>query len=138
MINTWNRKRRRHRLRQHLPLRQVEHKKTPVITLPLSEHKMPATDSMKLLLIALSLSLIHGKNFEFRLIQSNNIQRQELLQQKCDKYDLDNNELYQNNSIHTMSDADLEHLLIDRKHKLLYCYVPKVSCFIYLPRTWCG
>lgn len=67
-------------------------------------------------------------NLEYRLIQANNIQRQELLQQKCDKYDLDsNNELYQNNSIHTLSDADLEHLLIDRKHKFLYCYVPKVS-----------
>lgn len=82
---------------------------------------------MKLLVITLSLSLTHGKNFEYRLIQSNNIQRIELLQQKCDKYELDNNELYQNTSIHTLTDADLEHLLIDRKHKFLYCYVPKVS-----------
>lgn len=90
--------------------------------------------SMKLLLITLSLSLTHAKNFEYRLIQSNNIQRQELLQQKCDKYDLDNNELYQNNSIHNMNDADLEHLLIDRKHKFLYCYVPKVSSFLVFIR----
>lgn len=88
---------------------------------------MPSANSIKLLVVTLTLTLIQGRNFEFRLIQSNNIQRQELLQQKCDKYDLDNNELYQNNSIHTLSDADLEHLLIDRKHKFLYCYVPKVS-----------
>lgn len=88
---------------------------------------MRAADSVKLLLIAASLTLTHAKNFEYRLIQSNNIQRQELLLQKCDKYELDNNELYQNKSIHALSDADLEHLLIDRKHKFLYCYVPKVS-----------
>lgn len=84
-----------------------------------------------LLITALSLTLTHAKNFEYRLIQSNNIQRLELLQQKCDKYDLDNNEPYQNTSIHTLSDADLEHLLIDRKHKLLYCYVPKVSFSLF-------
>lgn len=91
---------------------------------------MLPNDVIKLLLITLSLSPIsRGKNFEYRLIQSNNFQRQELLQQKCDKYDLGNNsnELYQNNSIHSLSDVDLEHLLIDRKHKFLYCYVPKVS-----------
>lgn len=89
-------------------------------------------DVMKLLLITLSLSLTCGKNFEYRLIQSNNFQRQELLQQKCDKYDLGNNELYQNNSIHSLSDVDLEHLLIDRKRKFLYCYVPKVSLAVVL------
>lgn len=89
---------------------------------------MLPNDVIVLLLIFLSISVTHTKNFEYRLIQSNNIQRQELLQQKCDKYDLVNNEFYQNNSIHTLSEADLEHLLIDRKHKFLYCYVPKVAC----------
>lgn len=88
------------------------------------------SDAIKLLVVTLTLTFTHAMNFEYRLIQANNIQRQELLQQKCDKYDLDNNELYQNNSIHTLNDADLEHLLIDRKHKLLYCYVPKVSLLI--------
>lgn len=92
---------------------------------------MLPSDVTKLLLITLSLALSQAKNFEYRLIQSNNFQRQELLQQKCDKYDLGNNELYQNNSIHTLNDADLEHLLIDRKHKFLYCYVPKVSASAY-------
>lgn len=90
---------------------------------------MLSKDVIKLLLIITALSsLCRARNFEFRLIQSNNFQRQELLQQKCDKYDLGNNELYPNSSsIHSLSDADLEHLLIDRKHKFLYCYVPKVS-----------
>lgn len=96
---------------------------------------MLPSDSIKLLLIAVSLSLSHGKTFEFRLIQSNNIQRLELMQRKCDKYEVDSNELYQNNSIHTLSDADLEHLLIDRKHKFLYCYVPKVSSVAFY---WSG
>lgn len=91
---------------------------------------MLPSDVMVLFLITLSVSSSQSKDFEYRLIQANNIQRQELLQQKCDKYDLGNNELYQNNSIHTLSEADLEHLLIDRKHKFLYCYVPKVS-FVY-------
>jgi hypothetical protein len=88
---------------------------------------MPPGDTVRLLAFVLSLAMTHSMNFEFRLIQSNNIQRQELLQQKCDGYEMDNNERYQNNSIHSLSDADLEHLLIDRKHKFLYCYVPKVS-----------
>lgn len=99
-------------------------------------HKsMRTNDVTVLLLITLSLSASHSKTFEYRLIQANNIQRQELLQQKCDKYDLGNNELYQNNSIHTLSEPDLEHLLIDRKHKFLYCYVPKVS-FVYWSREF--
>lgn len=86
-----------------------------------------------IILINLSLlSTLSGKNFEYRLIQSNNIQRLELLQQKCDKYHfMDDDELYQNKSIHTLTETEMEHLLIDRSHKFLYCYVPKVSLFLY-------
>jgi len=82
------------------------------------------------LIINLSLISIdvHAKTYEYRLIQSNNLQRQELLQQKCEKYGFDNNELYRNQSIHALSDVDMEHLLVDRQRKFLYCYVPKVSC----------
>lgn len=73
-------------------------------------------------------TVLNAKNFEYRLIQSNNIQRQELLQQKCDKYYLDNsNEINLNRTIHTLSEIEMEHLLIDRNRKFLYCYVPKVS-----------
>jgi chondroitin 4-sulfotransferase 11 len=93
----------------------------------LSNTKMLPSDVIVLLLITLSLSTSDSKTFEYRLTQANNIQRQELLQRKCDKYDLGDNELYQNETIHTLSEADLEHLLIDKKHKFLYCYVPKVS-----------
>ena len=92
------------------------------------------SEVMVLLLITLSVSPSISKTFEYRLTQANNIQRQELLQRKCDKYDLGNNELYQNESIHTLSEADLEHLLIDRKHKFLYCYVPKVSWVLFIDR----
>lgn len=91
--------------------------------------------ALNLILINLSLmSMCCCKNYEFRLIQLNNLQRQELLQQKCDKYNLDNN-VYHNNSIHSLTDIEMEHLLIDRKHKFLYCYVPKVrqiSFFIFI------
>ena len=71
----------------------------------------------------------NAKNFEYRLIQSNNIQRQELLQQKCEKYHLENNidAYHQNGTIHSLSEVEMEHLLIDRNRKFLYCYVPKVS-----------
>jgi hypothetical protein len=94
---------------------------------------------INLLLLSLAPICCRAKTFEYGLIQSNNLQRQELLQQKCVKYYLDSNELYQNNSIHTLSDVEMEHLLIDRQHKFLYCYVPKVrlqgsiiECFILL------
>lgn len=76
-----------------------------------------------LLLLLTHLAQINSRNFPYRLTQADNIQRQELLQRRCDKYDSDN----KNISIHTMSELDLEHLLIDKKHKFLYCYVPKVS-----------
>lgn len=82
--------------------------------------------NVSLLMLLLQPTALHAKNFEYRLIQSNNIQRQELLQQKCDKYHLDNNEVDGNKSIHTLSEVEMEHLLIDRNHKFLYCYVPKV------------
>lgn len=83
-----------------------------------------------MLIVLILPTTLNAKNFEYRLIQSNNIQRQELLQQKCDKYHLDNNnsnnEVYENKSIHSLSEVEMEHLLIDRNHKFLYCYVPKV------------
>jgi hypothetical protein len=73
---------------------------------------------------------LKAKSIEYTLIQSNNIQRQELLQQKCDKYHFnDSNELSENTTIHSLTEIDMEHLLIDRDHKLLYCYVPKVISF---------
>lgn len=59
----------------------------------------------------------------FELTQTNNLQRQEMIQRFCDTIDA-NNELTLNN----IPDDQLEHLLLDPKHKFLYCYVPKVAC----------
>lgn len=83
--------------------------------------------------ISLLLTASNAKTFEFRLIQSNNIQRQELLQQKCDKYHYTENMVDGKPpmSVHELSEVDMEHLLIDKTHKFLYCYVPKVSTGIY-------
>lgn len=79
---------------------------------------------VKHLLISLSiLAVSNCKNYEFRLIQSTNFQRQELLQHMCDKAD---DKYGDTNDIHSLADRDVEHLLIDRQHKFLYCYVPKV------------
>ena len=80
---------------------------------------------VKHLLISLSiLAVSNCKNYEFRLIQSTNFQRQELLQQMCDK--AGDKYAGDTNDIHSLADRDVEHLLIDRQHKFLYCYVPKV------------
>lgn len=77
--------------------------------------------SFLLLLQLIFVSPSDAKNYEYRLIQSNNFQRQELLQQKCDKFHLDND------YVNKLSDGEMEHLLVDKEHKFLYCYVPKVS-----------
>lgn len=54
------------------------------------------------------------------LTQSLNLARQEQIQRACNhsppKWGLDD-----------FSPSQLEHILIDETHKLLYCYVPKVS-----------
>lgn len=63
-----------------------------------------------------------GREYSLELTQSLNLGRQELMQEKCrrspPKYFLDD-----------LPPSQLEHILIDEEHKLLYCYVPKVSFF---------
>lgn len=88
---------------------------------------------MLLIKIIVFSTISNARVFEYRLIQSNNIQRQELLQQKCDKYHYveSNDDEHYPKSIYELSEMDMEHLLIDRSHKFLYCYVPKVIHFIY-------
>lgn len=74
-------------------------------------------------------------NHGFELTQANNLQRQELVQSVCDSYLTLNSGESSTSSIMTpeallqpnhIPDDQLEHLLIDEKHKFLYCYVPKV------------
>lgn len=84
-------------------------------------------------LIAIHLPLSFGWSFEssqnlhvnrhgFELIQANNLQRQELMQSVCDQYFEPNDQL-----VDSIPNEKMDHLLIDEKHKFLYCYVPKVS-----------
>lgn len=56
------------------------------------------------------------------LTQSVNVQRIEQLNKMCQTMG------YTNTSHENLSDEQMEHLLIDKKHKFLYCYVPKVAC----------
>lgn len=55
------------------------------------------------------------------------LDRQEHVQKMCQIYSKGNSsETFLDTLV---SDVDFrEHVLVDVKHKLLYCYVPKVSC----------
>lgn len=61
----------------------------------------------------------------FELTQANNLQRQEMIQNVCDSMGYNDTD----NLLNSIPDDQLDHLLIDTKHKFLYCYVPKVSFF---------
>lgn len=62
--------------------------------------------------------------FAFELTQANNLQRQELIQKMCE-----NSESKEFVKSHTeITDDQMDHLIIDKSHKFLYCYVPKVAC----------
>lgn len=58
----------------------------------------------------------------FELTQANNLLRQEQLQKVCA-----NSETIVND-VTKIPDDQLDHMIIDDKHKFLYCYVPKVAC----------
>lgn len=61
---------------------------------------------------------------EIELTQSVNVQRIETLNKMCQILNI-------SSSLDDLTDAQMDHLLIDRKHKFLYCYVPKVSSFFH-------
>ncbi|EDW12877.1 carbohydrate sulfotransferase 13 [Drosophila mojavensis] len=57
------------------------------------------------------------------LTQTINIQRQEYLQRQCDLLrDADTQ------TVDDLTDLQMDHMIVDKEHKLLYCYVPKVAC----------
>jgi len=60
------------------------------------------------------------KDHSFELTQSLNVQRQETMLKMCETLNINNNNLEE------LYDEQMEHLLVDKKHKFLYCYVPKV------------
>lgn len=71
---------------------------------------------------------VYGKIYdkhEFELTQSINIQRQELIQKMCINYGM------ADESLEDLNFEQMDHMLVDKKHKFMYCYVPKV-CLIYL------
>lgn len=60
----------------------------------------------------------------FELTQANNLLRQEQLQKMC--ANLKSQSIVED--ITQIPDDQLDHMIIDDKHKFLYCYVPKVAC----------
>ncbi|XP_017854242.2 carbohydrate sulfotransferase 13 [Drosophila busckii] len=56
------------------------------------------------------------------LTQTINIQRQDLMQRQCKL--LGEHE----QTVEDLSELQMDHMIVDKEHKLLYCYVPKVAC----------
>ncbi|KAH8249159.1 hypothetical protein KR032_006472 [Drosophila birchii] len=91
--------------------------------------------SLGLQLLAALSPVVNGLPFEdgnnnnvkitrrsLELTQTINIQRQEYMQRQC--------ELLGENTqtLEDLTDLQMDHMIVDREHKLLYCYVPKVAC----------
>ncbi|XP_011192436.1 carbohydrate sulfotransferase 11 [Zeugodacus cucurbitae] len=56
------------------------------------------------------------------LTQTINIQRQEYLQKQCETFG------YGALTLDDLTDEQMDHMIVDKEHKFLYCYVPKVAC----------
>ncbi|XP_017056553.1 carbohydrate sulfotransferase 13 [Drosophila ficusphila] len=56
------------------------------------------------------------------LTQTINIQRQEYMQRQCELLG------EHSQTLEDLSELQMDHMIVDREHKLLYCYVPKVAC----------
>ncbi|XP_038222335.1 carbohydrate sulfotransferase 11 [Zerene cesonia] len=80
-----------------------------------------------LVLFVSILFCVNGLNNEvtsehsLELTQSLNLARQELIQEICNRFPF-------RFTLNDLPPNQLEHILIDDEHKLLYCYVPKVAC----------
>lgn len=72
-----------------------------------------------------NLILKREKLHRVELIQNFNIERQDLLMKQCKSLNI------WERTYHHLREEQLEHLLVDKQRKLLYCYVPKV-CYINL------
>lgn len=64
------------------------------------------------------------------LTQTLNLQRQEFLQKTCKTLG------YDNHTLDDLTDEQMEHMIVDPKHKFMYCYVPKVRFMCVLWFTY--
>ncbi|KAF9804241.1 hypothetical protein SFRURICE_020669 [Spodoptera frugiperda] len=78
--------------------------------------------------LLLNLLLVSGDVYNnevsehsLELTQSLNLARQELIQETCRHFP-------PKHGLDELPPSQLEHILINEEHKLLYCYVPKVAC----------
>ncbi|KOB67255.1 Chondroitin 4-sulfotransferase [Operophtera brumata] len=81
---------------------------------------------LSFVLLSILLCVNGGENdiqdeHSLELTQSLNLARQELISEKC-------RTLPPKYLLNDLPASQLEHILVDEKHKLLYCYVPKVAC----------
>lgn len=60
----------------------------------------------------------------YELTQSQNFQRQDAMLKACAQM----RDQMEYKSVDELNTFQMSHLLVDRKHKFLYCYVPKVAC----------
>lgn len=60
----------------------------------------------------------------YELTQSQNFQRQDALSKACAQM----RDQLEYKSVDELNSFQMSHLLVDEKHKFLYCYVPKVAC----------
>lgn len=63
-------------------------------------------------------------NYGFELTQANNLQRQEQVQKVCSGTDAG----LHAKDLNAIPDDQFDHMIVDSRHKFLYCYVPKVAC----------
>ncbi|XP_039436122.1 carbohydrate sulfotransferase 13-like [Culex pipiens pallens] len=60
----------------------------------------------------------------YELTQSQNFQRQDAMLKACAQM----RDTMEYKTVDELNTFQMSHLLVDRKHKFLYCYVPKVAC----------
>lgn len=63
-------------------------------------------------------------SYGFELTQANNLLRQEQVQKVCTSTDSESHA----KDLIDIPDDQFDHIIVDSKHKFLYCYVPKVAC----------
>lgn len=67
-----------------------------------------------------------NQRHHIELLRMTNIQRQDRLQRYCAAHNLTSR------TYHQLRQEQMDHLIVDKQYKLLYCYIPKVSCRFYL------